>query len=123
MDEHILAAAGRLDESVTLGRDEPLHSTLSHSQVSAGLKQSSVPGNRLVRLRTRYAISARLDRSNTGSNYLNQLYPNTVQFCHNSGDFPALLERIRRSRTHLAARPGCERGSPKRDALVSDRHG
>ena len=39
MDEHILATTRRLDETKTFGRVEPLHSTLSHSVVSAGSKQ------------------------------------------------------------------------------------
>jgi hypothetical protein len=52
MNKNILAATGRLDESKTLGRVEPLHSTFSHHVVSAGSKnnyQLPVPANRHVR--------------------------------------------------------------------------
>src|SRR5665213_1346536 len=38
MNKNVLAATGRLDESKTLGRVEPLHSTFSHHVVSAGAK-------------------------------------------------------------------------------------
>src|SRR4029077_3948153 len=38
MNKNVLAATGRLDESKTLGRVEPLHSTFSHHVVSAGSK-------------------------------------------------------------------------------------
>src|SRR6267142_6916267 len=38
MNKNILAATGRLDESKTLGRVEPLYSTFSHHVVSAGPK-------------------------------------------------------------------------------------
>src|SRR4029079_18768279 len=39
MNENVLAATRRLDETETLGRVEPLHSTFSHHVVSAGSKQ------------------------------------------------------------------------------------
>src|SRR2546430_14172313 len=39
MNENILAATRGLDESKTLGRVEPLHSTFSHHVVSAGSKR------------------------------------------------------------------------------------
>src|SRR5882762_4002612 len=38
MNENVLAATCRLNESKTLGRVEPLHSTFSHHVVSAGPK-------------------------------------------------------------------------------------
>src|SRR5258705_7811332 len=38
MNKNVLAATGRLDESKTLGRVEPLDSTFSHHVVSAGAK-------------------------------------------------------------------------------------
>src|ERR1700730_17697832 len=38
MNKNVFAATGRLDESKSLGRVEPLHSTLSHHVVSAGSK-------------------------------------------------------------------------------------
>jgi len=62
MDKHVLAATGGLDESKTLGRVEPLHSTFSHRVVSAGTKNKNgppVPANRHVRRThdTRYAGS------------------------------------------------------------------
>src|SRR5690606_843112 len=74
MDEHILATSGRLDETITFGRVDPLHSTLSHSQVSAGLKQSSVPGKPACpTAHARYAVSGRLDRSNTQAAILGEI--------------------------------------------------
>src|ERR1700676_2095246 len=38
MNKNVFAATGRLDESKSLGRVDPLHSTLSHHVVSAGSK-------------------------------------------------------------------------------------
>src|SRR3979490_3419522 len=52
MNENVLATARRLNESKTLGRVEPLHSTFSHHVVSAGSKNNiepPVPANRHVR--------------------------------------------------------------------------
>src|SRR6266404_7594115 len=52
MNENVLAATRRLDESKTLGRVEPLHSAFSHHVVSAGSKTKigpPVPANRHVR--------------------------------------------------------------------------
>jgi len=52
MNKNVLAAARGLDESKTLGRVEPLHSTFSHHVVSAGSKNKNglpVPANRHIR--------------------------------------------------------------------------
>src|SRR3954464_9396528 len=39
MNEHVLAAVRGLDESITLGRIEPLHRTFSHSRRLRGIKK------------------------------------------------------------------------------------
>src|SRR5260370_32975545 len=59
MNKNVLAATGRLDESKTLGRVEPLHSTFSHHVVSAGSKiiancRSPQPGHARRAHATRY---------------------------------------------------------------------
>src|SRR4051812_5045642 len=68
MNEHVLSASRRLDESKTLGRVKPLHGTFSHHVVSAGLKQSRSVGPWKPACPTapRYALCAALDSSNNG---------------------------------------------------------
>jgi hypothetical protein len=43
MNEHVLAAARGLDESITLGWIEPLHRTFSHSRRLRGIKKVNEP--------------------------------------------------------------------------------
>jgi hypothetical protein len=67
MNKNVLAATGGLNESKTLGRVEPLHSTFSHHVVSAGSKNNSelpVPANRLCPTGARYAVWSTLDSLN-----------------------------------------------------------
>src|SRR6266849_8860840 len=59
MNKNVLAATGGLDESKSLGRVEPLHSTFSHHVVSAGSKTIAncrFPANRPCPRRARYAV-------------------------------------------------------------------
>jgi hypothetical protein len=81
MNKNILAATGRLDESKTLGRVEPLHSTFSHHVVSTGANNKSeppVPANLPCPTRARYAVCGALDRVNdTGISAENDHYRGT----------------------------------------------
>src|SRR5438034_4134973 len=67
MNKNVLATTGRLDESKTLGRVEPLYSTFSHHVSLRGIKNDSelpVPANRPCPRRARYEVWGTLDSLN-----------------------------------------------------------
>src|SRR5882724_9978886 len=66
MNKNVLAATRGLDESITLGRVEPLHSAFSHNVVSAGSKQTTNchPRKPACPRNAGYAVWGKLDSLN-----------------------------------------------------------
>src|SRR5258708_12424229 len=85
MNKNVLAARRGLNESKTLGRVEPLHSTFSHHVVSAGSKNNNeppVPANRPCPTGARYAVWSKLDSLNdVGFPRKTSLWRHICPFC------------------------------------------